>query len=57
MQLMNKLYFLFVTLLGTVVLFVSGCITSGSSSKEEGWIEVSPAETGDSGLINPDDYK
>jgi hypothetical protein len=54
---MNKLYFLFVTLLGVIALFVAGCNSTGSSSENDGWLEMSPPETGDSGLINPDDYK
>lgn len=54
---MNKLFFVLVNTLVLVSLLTSGCNTTQSSAQEKGWLEVKPAKTGDSGLINPDDYK
>ena len=57
MTTMNKLIILFVTLFGLVILLSSGCNSTKSASKDNGWIELNLVESGDEGLINPHDYK
>lgn len=57
MNYMNKLFILFVTISGLVLLLSSGCKSSDSASQENGWIEMKPIDEGHAGLIDPDDYK
>lgn len=56
---MNKLIIVFVSVLAGVVLLFTGCVTTSDSTakKDEGWIEMRPLDSNDSGVINPDDYK
>lgn len=56
---MSKLFLPFVIITAGTLLLVSGCYiaTDSSANKEEGWMEMKPFDSNDSGLIDPDDYK
>ncbi len=56
---MSKLFLPFVIITAGILLLVSGCViaTDSSAEREEGWMEMKPLESNDSGLIDPDDYK
>lgn len=56
---MDKLIIVFVSVFASAVLLFTGCVTTSDSTakKDEGWIEMKPVDSNDSGAINPDDYK
>lgn len=55
MNYMNKLFILFVTISGLVLLLSSGCKSSDSASQENGWLEMKPADEGHESLIDSGD--